>query len=148
MLTGVGSTATFAVGLAFSGDTRGKGAFFAGFFLIVLVFLTVVAFLRVAALMPCFFLRLAWPLAFFVVAATTSLDAHWILRGLRRLLVRPYIFWNASAARNTVPSSQCRPISIMPTGNPADKPAGTVIAGWPVTSKGQVLESISSARAT
>ena len=65
MLTGVGSTATFALGLAFSGDTRGKGAFFAGFFLIVLVFLTVVAFLRVAALMPCFFLRLALPLAFF-----------------------------------------------------------------------------------
>jgi hypothetical protein len=29
----------------------------------------------------------------------------------------------------------------------AEMPAGTVTAGWPVTSKGQVLESISSARA-
>lgn len=56
--------------------------------------------------------------------------------------------WNASAARNTVPSSQWRPISIMPTGSPADMPAGTVAAGWPVTSNGQVLEIISSARAT
>lgn len=37
--------------------------------------------------------------------------------------------WNASAARNTVPSSQWRPISIMPTGSPADMPAGTVAAG-------------------
>jgi hypothetical protein len=58
------------------------------------------------------------------------------------------IFWKASAARNTVPSSQCRPTSIMPTGNPADLPAGTVMAGWPVTSNGQVLEIISSALAT
>jgi hypothetical protein len=56
--------------------------------------------------------------------------------------------WNASAARNTVPSSQWRPTSIMPTGSPADMPAGTVAAGWPVTSNGQVLEIISSARAT
>jgi hypothetical protein len=56
--------------------------------------------------------------------------------------------WNASAARNTVPSSQWRPTSIMPTGSPADMPAGTEAAGWPVTSNGQVLEIISSARAT
>jgi hypothetical protein len=76
-LTGVGLIATFALGLAFSGDTR-KGAFLVGFFLIVLVFLTVVAFLRVAALLPCVFLRLALPLAFFLVATAIFLDAHWI----------------------------------------------------------------------
>src|SRR5882724_10497398 len=51
-------------------------------------------------------------------------------------------------ARRTVPSSQWRPISIMPTGRPLDVPHGTVRAGWPVTSKGQVLGIISSARAT
>lgn len=38
-------------------------------------------------------------------------------------------FWKASAARNTVPSSQCRPISIIPTGSPFDMPQGTVTAG-------------------
>ena len=35
-------------------------------------------------------------------------------------LLRLPDIWNASAARNTVPSSQWRPISIMPTGSPAD----------------------------
>ena len=52
-------TAAFAVGLAFSGDARRTGAFFAGFFLIVLVFLTVVVFLRAAALVTGVFLRFA-----------------------------------------------------------------------------------------
>jgi hypothetical protein len=85
-LTGVELTATFALGLAFSGDTRGKGAFFAGFFLIVLVFLAVVVFLRLAALATGVFLRFALPLAFFLVATRTSLDAHWILS-------RPAVRW-------------------------------------------------------
>jgi hypothetical protein len=69
--------------------------------------------------------------------------------GIRQFATAVYpTVWNASAARNTVPSSQWRPISIMPTGSPADMPAGTVTAGWPVTSNGQVLEIMSSARAT
>ena len=61
-----------AVGLAFLGDARRTGAFFAGFFLMVLVFLTVVVFLRVAALEPGIFLRfaLSLPLAFCRVAIT------------------------------------------------------------------------------
>jgi hypothetical protein len=60
------------------GDTRRRGAFFGGFFLIVLVFLTAVAFLRVAV--TGVFLRFALPLrlAFVLVATTTSLVAHWI----------------------------------------------------------------------
>ena len=63
-LTGVGLTAAFAVGLAFLGDARRTGAFFAGFFLAVLVFL------RVAALVTGVLLRFALvlPLAFFLVA--------------------------------------------------------------------------------
>ena len=46
-LGGVGLTAAFAVGLAFLGDARRTGAFFAGFFL------TVVVFLRVASPVEC-----------------------------------------------------------------------------------------------
>jgi hypothetical protein len=67
-------TAAFAVGLAFLGDARRTGAFFAGFFLMVLVFLTVVVFLRVAALEARVFLRLALslPLAFCLVPITPS----------------------------------------------------------------------------
>ena len=59
--SGVGLTAAFAVGPAFLGDARRRGAFFADFFLIVLVFLTVLAFLRVAALVTGVFLRFAQP---------------------------------------------------------------------------------------
>jgi len=71
-LAGVGLTAAFAVGLAFLGDARRTGAFFAGFFLMVLVFLTVVVFLRVAALEAGVFLRfaLSLPLAFCLIAIT------------------------------------------------------------------------------
>jgi hypothetical protein len=71
-LAGVGLTAAFAVGLAFFGDARRTDAFFAGFFLIVLVFLTVVVFLRVAALVAGVFLRFALvlPLAFCLIAIT------------------------------------------------------------------------------
>jgi hypothetical protein len=38
---------------------------------------------------------------------------------------RQSLLLNASAARNTVPSSQGRLISIIPTRSPADMPAGT-----------------------
>ncbi len=71
---GVGLTAAFAVDLAFLGDAPRTGAFFAGFFLVVLVFLTVAVFLRVAVLVTGVFLRLALvlPLAFFLVAITAS----------------------------------------------------------------------------
>jgi hypothetical protein len=57
-------TAASAVGLAFLGDARRISAFFAGFFL------TVVVFLRVVALVIGVFLRFALvlPLAFFLVA--------------------------------------------------------------------------------
>jgi hypothetical protein len=67
-------TAAFAVGLAFLGDARRTGAFFAGFFLIVLVFLAVVVFLRVAAFVTGVFLRfvLVLPLAFCLVVITAS----------------------------------------------------------------------------
>jgi hypothetical protein len=62
-LAGVGFTADLAVGLAFLGDARRTGAFLAGFFL------TVVVFLRVAALTGlCFRFAVALPLAFFLVA--------------------------------------------------------------------------------
>ena len=68
--------------LAFLGNARRTGAFFATFFLFVFVFLTVVAFLRAAALVTGVFLRAVLPLAFFLVAIETSLDAHWILKPL------------------------------------------------------------------
>jgi hypothetical protein len=63
-LVGVGLPAAFAVGLELLGDARRTGAFFAGFFLTVLVFL------RAAALVTRGFLRFALvlPLAFFLVA--------------------------------------------------------------------------------
>jgi hypothetical protein len=69
-------TATFAVGLAFLDDTRRTGAFFGAFFLIALVFLTAVAFLRLATLLTSVFLGFALPLrlAFVLVANTTSLE--------------------------------------------------------------------------
>jgi hypothetical protein len=37
-------------------------------------------------------------------------------------------------------------MSIRPTGRPPARPAGTLQAGWPVTSNGAVLAIISSAR--
>ena len=64
---GVGLTGAFAVGLAFLGDVRRTGAFFAGFFR------TVPVFLRVVALVMGAFLRFAlvWPSAFFLVAISS-----------------------------------------------------------------------------
>jgi hypothetical protein len=66
-LTGVGLPAVFAVGLAFFGDARRSGAFFAIFFRIFLALLT--ALLRVA-LLTGFVLRFV-PLAFFVAIAAS-----------------------------------------------------------------------------
>src|SRR4029453_565544 len=72
-LTGLGLGATFAVGLAFVRAARRGGAFFACFFLIVLVFLTV--FLRLAVLVTVIFLRFALALVFVAMAASLTLTA-------------------------------------------------------------------------
>src|SRR5213083_2938924 len=72
-LTGVGLTATFAVDLALVRAARRGGAFFAAFFLIVLVFLTV--FLRLAVLVTVVFLRFALALVFVAMAASLTLTA-------------------------------------------------------------------------
>ena len=61
-LTGLGLTATFAVGLALVRAARRGGAFFAASFLIVLVFLTV--FLRLAVLVTVVSLRFALSFSF------------------------------------------------------------------------------------
>src|SRR4029453_12701243 len=79
-LTGVGLTATFAVRLALVRVARRGGAFFAAFFLIILVFLTV--FLRLAVLVTVVFLRFALALVF--VAMATSLTLH--LESLRPIV--------------------------------------------------------------
>src|SRR6266508_5578203 len=72
-LTGVGLTATFAVDLALLRAARRGGAFFAAFFLITLVFLTV--FLRLAVLVTVVFLRFALALVFVAMAASLTLTA-------------------------------------------------------------------------
>src|SRR5438094_10304008 len=73
-LAGLGLTATFAVGLALVRSARRGGAFFAAFFLIVLVFLTV--FLRlIAVLVTVVFLRFALALVFVSMAACLTLTA-------------------------------------------------------------------------
>src|SRR6516162_907541 len=61
-LTGLGLTATFAVGLALVRSATGGGAFFAASFLIALVFLTV--FLSLAVLRMVVFLRFVLALVF------------------------------------------------------------------------------------
>src|SRR6266478_1317536 len=71
--TGLGLTATFAVGLALVRAARRGGALFADFFLIVLVFLTV--FLRLAVLVTVVFLRFALALVFVAMAASLTLTA-------------------------------------------------------------------------
>src|SRR5262245_28501120 len=71
-LTGVGLIGTFAVGSLVRAARRG-GAFFAAFFLIVLVFLTV--FLRLAVLVTVVFLRFALALVFVAMAASLTLTA-------------------------------------------------------------------------
>src|SRR4029450_5873385 len=72
-LTGLGLTVTFAVGLALVRVARRRGAFFAAFFLIVLVFLTV--FLRLALLATVVLLRFALALVFVAMAASLTLTA-------------------------------------------------------------------------
>src|SRR5262245_4363918 len=72
-LTGFGLTATFAVGVALVRVARRGGAFFAPFFLIVLVFLTV--FLRLAILATVVFLRFALALVFVAIGASLTLTA-------------------------------------------------------------------------
>src|SRR5262245_25835672 len=72
-LTGLGLTATFAVGLALVRAASRGGAFFAAFFLIVLVFLTV--FPRLAVLVMVVFLRFALALFFVAMAASLTLIA-------------------------------------------------------------------------
>src|SRR6266496_4423005 len=69
-LTGLGLTATFAVGLALLRAARRGGAFFAASFLIVLVFLTV--FLPLAVLVMVVFLRFALALVFVAMAASLT----------------------------------------------------------------------------
>src|SRR6266545_7669424 len=68
-----GLTATFAVGLALVRAARRGGAFFAAFFLIVLIFLTV--FLRLAGLVTVVFLRFALALVFVAMATSLTLTA-------------------------------------------------------------------------
>ena len=51
------------------------------------------------------------------------------------------------ATRRHVASSKCLPMIISPAGRPSTRPAGTDVAGWPVTSNGAVLGIISRARA-
>src|SRR5438445_12589820 len=70
-LAGLGLTATFAVGFALVRATRRGGAFFAAFFLIVLVFLTV--FLRLAVLVTAVFLLFALALVFVTLPASLTL---------------------------------------------------------------------------
>src|SRR5262245_1168900 len=72
-LTGVGLTATFAGNLALVRVARRGGAFFAAFFLIVLVFLTVLP--RLAVLVMLVFLRFALALVFVAIAASLTLTA-------------------------------------------------------------------------
>src|SRR6516162_10793862 len=69
-LTGLGLTATFAVGLALVRAGRRGGAFFAASFLIVLGFLTV--FLRLVTVV---LLRFALALVFVAIAASLTLTA-------------------------------------------------------------------------
>jgi hypothetical protein len=66
---------TFALGLALGRADRRGSAFFAAFFLIALVLLTV--FLRLAVLVTAFFLRVALALAFVAMAASLTLHCIW-----------------------------------------------------------------------
>src|SRR5262249_33187326 len=72
-LTGLGLTGTFAVGVTLVRVARRRDAFFAAFFLIVLVFPAV--FLRLAVLATVVFLRFALALVFVAMAASLTLTA-------------------------------------------------------------------------
>jgi uncharacterized membrane protein len=71
-------TPTFAVGSALVRAARRDGAFFAAFFLMILVFLTV--FLRLALLVTVVFLRFALALVVVAMAASLTLTAFESLR--------------------------------------------------------------------
>src|SRR5216683_1456057 len=60
----------------------------------------------------------------------------------------PTAFSYACATRRHMPSAKWRPTIIMPTGKPSPRPAGTEVAGCPLTSKGAVLAIISRERAS
>src|SRR5262245_533349 len=77
-LTGLGLTATLAVGSPLLRAARRGGAFFAAFFLTILVFLTV--FLRFALLVAVVFRRFALALVFVAMAASLTLTAFESLR--------------------------------------------------------------------
>jgi hypothetical protein len=77
-LTGRGLTATFAVGSGLVRAARRRGAFFAAFFLMILVFLT--GFLRFAFLVTVVFRRFALALVFVAMAASLPLSAFESLR--------------------------------------------------------------------
>jgi hypothetical protein len=77
-LTGLGLTATFAVGSGLVRAARPGGAFFAVFFLTILVFLAV--FLRFALLVTVVFRRFALALVFVAMAASLTLTAFESLR--------------------------------------------------------------------
>ena len=79
-LTGLGLTATFAVGSASVRAARRGGAFFVAFFLMILVFLTV--FLRLAPLVTVVFRRFALALVFVAMAASLTLTAFESLRSI------------------------------------------------------------------
>src|SRR6266540_188954 len=106
-LTGVGLTATFAVGLALVRVARRGGAFFAAFFLIILVFLTV--FLRLAVLVTVVFLRFALALVF---GHGNLPDAHCIWKVFVRSLPNKKVrrrrgvdcgWWRARGSRGQSP---------------------------------------------
>ena len=64
------------------------------------------------------------------------------------LVAHCFLASNADAAWINRASSKWRPTSIKPTGSPSFMPQGMVKAGWPLTSKGQVLACMLSARST
>ena len=78
--------------------------------------------------------------------ASASLKAPFPGSTIRtRVTARTYRFFQspveakASAIRIKVASSKCLPTNITPIGKPPTMPHGTVKAGFPATSKGQVL---------
>jgi membrane-associated HD superfamily phosphohydrolase len=79
-LTGLGFTATLAVGSALVRAARRGGAFFAAFFRMILVFLTV--FLCFVLLVTVVFRRFALALVVFAMAASLTLTAFQSLRSI------------------------------------------------------------------
>src|SRR5215472_2124326 len=101
-LTGAGLTATFAVGLALGRAARRGGAFFAAFFLIVLVLPTVFLCLAVLAV----FLRFALALAFVAMAASLTVHCSW--KVFVRSLPNKKVSQQARRASSTIDRGQAR----------------------------------------